>query len=1089
MLETISKQNISCCMHRVSFSKFPAFYKMTRRLFPLTTFLLIISSIQAQHNAEWMRYPAISPDGRNIVFSYHGDLYKIPAKGGEATVLHRHEAHDFMPVWSHNSKWIAFASNRYGNFDIFIIAATGGKAQRLTWHSADEYPYDFHDQDKAVLFGSARMDAPANRQFPSEALAELYQVSVSGGRPKQLLTLPAEDAKRSKDGKYIIFHDRKARENPWRKHQVSSVARELWLYNVAAETYKKLSSFGGENRSPVFASDHKHIYYLSEKSGSFNVWQASLTDTSFSKQVTFFKDNPVRFLSIANDNTLCFGYNGQVYLKFENKDPVQLTISITSDQKTDFTRSVPVTEVEEMAVAPSGNEVAFIFRGEVLVSGTEKKLIKRITKTSETEAGLSFAPDGKKLIYASERNNKWSIVQAEIVAGNEQLFSSASQIRETVLIANENENNQPSWSPDGQEIAYIVNRSSLCIYNIATEQVRTILSPGHFFSKRENDQHFEWSPDGKWLLVQFTEQGSGNEEVGVVSTSGKGHLMNLTQSGFTDQHPRWAMNGKMISWQSDRQGLHSYANSSTRENDVYGIFTDAAAWENFKINSTAPTIPQPARDTIKKMQPGEPFSNRNHLWDNKERLTTRSQMIADALVNKEGSVLYHLTKTLKNYDLWATDLRTRESKMLIPLDLKTGIMKWDKEQNIIFILGDNRIYRIDPVPLKRDTVNTKTEITIDPAKERQAMFDHVWRRTSETFYTDGMHGADWEALKRNYQSFLSGINNNYDFAELLNELLGELNTSHTGASFLSEQKDAAVTASLGAFYDQQYNGRGIKIKEIIAGGPLDYLSYDIKAGAIIEAIDGLKVESNRDMAEYLNAKQGKKILLTINDGANRKLLPVKPVSPAEEADLLYKRWVKRNEEETTRRSNGEIGYVHLYRMNDAAYRNVYEQALGLFAKCKAIIIDTRFNRGGDLAPELAMFLSGKRLRDNATDSFLFSSEPLFRWTKPSIVLANEANYSDGHCFVYDYQFLQLGRTVGMPVPGSCTWMTGESLQDNTLSYSVPTLGVKMLNGKYMENYQTEPDIRVMNEYGVVNKGRDQQLEAAIDLLMADVKKK
>ena len=1049
--------------------------------------LLIASSIQAQQNPEWMRYPAIAPDGKNIVFSYHGDLYKVSVKGGQATALLIHEAHDFMPVWSHNSKSIVFASNRYGNFDIFIIAATGGEARRLTWHSADEFPYDFNDQDNLVLFGSARMDDPANRQFPSEALPELYQVPAIGGRPKQLLTIPAEDAKWSKDGKYIIYHDRKARENPWRKHQVSSVARELWLYDVAAASYKKMSSFAGENRSPVFASNNKDIYYLSEKSGSFNIWQGSLIDTSFSKQITFFKDHPIRFLSIANDNTLCFGYNGQIYLQKKNQQPVKLKISITNDQKLNNKKTIPVTEIQEMAVAPSGNEVAFISRGEVFVSSTEGKHIKRISNTSETEAGLSFSPDGKKLVYASERGNRWKIVQAEIVAGNEQLFSSPSQIRETVLIANEKENNQPSCSPDGKEIAYIENRSSLRIYNIASQKARTILTHDQLFSKRENDQYFEWSPDGKWLLVQFTEQGSGSDEVGIISTSGNGQLSNLTQSGFTDQHPRWAMNGKMISWLSDRQGLHSYANSSTRENDIYAMFTDAGAWENFKLNRAEIKTPQPAQDTVKKKQADEFFLDGNIVRDRKERLTTRPGLLIDALVSKDGSTLYHLTKTIKNYDLWATNLRSRESILLMPLNLRSGIMQWDKEQNIIFLLADDKIFEIDPARSKRDTLNTYTEITVDPAKEREAMFEHVWRRTAETFYTNGMHGANWNALKQTYQLHLPGINNNYDFAEMLNELLGELNTSHTGAAFNNNRKDATVTASLGVFYDQQYKSNGMKIEEIITGGPLDYLSYDIKAGAIIEAIDGIVIEKDKDIAQYLNGKQGKKIILKINDGAESRELSVKPVSPAEEADLLYRRWVKRNEEETIRQSNGEIGYVHLYRMNDAAYRDVYEEALGRFAKCKAIIIDTRFNRGGDLAPELAMFLSGIKLRDNTSDSFLFSSEPLFRWTKPSIVLANEANYSDGHCFVYDYQYLHMGKFVGMPIPGSCTWMTGQSLQDNTLSYSVPTLGVKTMDGRYMENYQTEPDIKVINEYGIVGKGRDQQLEAAIKTLMDDLK--
>jgi C-terminal processing protease CtpA/Prc len=253
----------------------------------------------------------------------------------------------------------------------------------------------------------------------------------------------------------------------------------------------------------------------------------------------------------------------------------------------------------------------------------------------------------------------------------------------------------------------------------------------------------------------------------------------------------------------------------------------------------------------------------------------------------------------------------------------------------------------------------------------------------------------------------------------------------------------------------------------------------VKKGDIILGIDGATIAADQDIDQYLAGKAGKKILLRIKSGEQVKEMQVTAITYGEEADLLYERWVERNRLQTELQTDGEWGYVHLYRMNDGAYRNVYEEVLGKYHQCKGIIVDTRFNRGGDLAPELVTFLSGARTRMNGNDQFLTGIEPSFRWTKPSIVLAGEANYSDGHCFVYDYQYLHMGKLIGMPVPGSCTWMTGQSLLDPSLSFSVPTMGVKTNDGKYLENYQTEPDIRCMNEYGEVSKGRDQQLEEAI----------
>lgn len=202
--------------------------------------------------------------------------------------------------------------------------------------------------------------------------------------------------------------------------------------------------------------------------------------------------------------------------------------------------------------------------------------------------------------------------------------------------------------------------------------------------------------------------------------------------------------------------------------------------------------------------------------------------------------------------------------------------------------------------------------------------------------------------------------------------------------------------------------------------------------------------------------------------------------------MLYKRWVRRNQEEVDRLSNGQLGYVHVPGMNDGAYRTTYDDAMGKYATRKGLVVDTRNNGGGDLVADLAMFLSGKRFLEYTTDNRVVTYEPTFRWTKPSIALANESNYSDGHCFAFSYRDLQLGKLVGMPVPGTCTFAGWETLQDNSVRWGAPPLGVKSMSGKYLENLQTEPDIKLMNEYQQVGKGKDQQLERAVAELMKEL---
>ena len=254
--------------------------------------LFVTATAAAQTSPEWMRYPAISPDGKTIAFTYMGDIYRVPSAGGAAVPLTLSDAHDFMPVWSHDGRQIAFASDRFGNFDIFIMPAEGGEARRLTFHSAQEYPYAFTPDDKYILFGAARMDTAANRMFPTGSQPELYRVPVTGGRVEQILTTPAEDVKVSRNGQFILYQDKKGGENAWRKHHTSSITRDIWIYDTKTGTHRKLTTFAGEDRNPVFADNDQAFYYLSEESGTFNVQKMSLQGGK-PQIVTTFKKIPV----------------------------------------------------------------------------------------------------------------------------------------------------------------------------------------------------------------------------------------------------------------------------------------------------------------------------------------------------------------------------------------------------------------------------------------------------------------------------------------------------------------------------------------------------------------------------------------------------------------------------------------------------------------------------------------------------------------------------------------------------------------------------------------------------------------------------
>ena len=489
----------------------------------------------AQTNPLWLRYPAISPDGKTIVFSFKGDLYKVPASGGEAYPLTLHEAYDYMPVWSHDGKSIAFASDRYGNFDVYVMPSVGGEAKRLTYNSANDYPYDFTPDNQKVLFGTNRNDVYTSARFPQRgSFQKLYEVPVSGGRSVMFLSAGSEFARFNAKGDKIIFQDRKGYEDAYRKHHTSAVTRDIWIYDTKKDEYVQVSSFEGEDREPVWGSDDNTFYYLSEKEGgSQNIYKSTVGGQSSLQQLTKFRNNPVRFLSRADDGTLCFTYDGEIYTMKENGASQKVKININNDTRGNDEKILPVnTGITQTALSPNGKEIAFVVRGEVFVTSVEGGYTKRITNTAQQERTVRFSPDGRSLYYASERGDSWDVYRAYIERKEEPYFYASTVVKEEPVIATAADEFQPVVSPDGKEIAYLEERNVLKVYNIASKKSRTIVPKGVNFSYADGDQYYTWSPDGKWIAFNSAEGRWGASEVAMMKADGSGERKNLTQSGF-----------------------------------------------------------------------------------------------------------------------------------------------------------------------------------------------------------------------------------------------------------------------------------------------------------------------------------------------------------------------------------------------------------------------------------------------------------------------------------------------------------------------------------------------------------------------------
>lgn len=533
----------------------------------------------------WMRDVRISPDGKEILFCYKGDIYKVSAKGGEAVQLTTQESYESSPVWSPDGKQIAFASDRFGNTDVFVMPANGGSARRLTTNSASEIPSAFTPDGKFIVFSASIQDPASSALFPTSAMTELYKVPAEGGKTEQILGTPAEMVCFNAAGDKFLYQDRKGFEDEWRKHHTSSITRDVWMYDMASGKHTNLTKRAGEDRNPVLSSDGKEVFFLSERNkGSFNVYSFPLDNPEQVKALTSFSTHPVRFLSLGGDGTLCYTYNGEIYTQKQGGKPSKVNVSLTRDDQ-EIPATLSYTRGASEAVAsPDGKQVAFIVRGEVFVTSVEYGTTKQITHTPEAEEGLSFGADNRTLVYASERDGNWQLYKAEIERKEDLNFPNATLIKEEVLLPSKTvERMYPKFSPDGKEVAFIEDRIRLKVLNLETNKVRQI-TDGSTWYELSGGFNYAWSPDGKWFTLEFI----GNKhdpytDIALVSADGKGELVNLTNSGYTSSSPKWTMDGNAILFTTERYGMRNHASWGSLD-DVMMVFVNQDAYDKFRMS-------------------------------------------------------------------------------------------------------------------------------------------------------------------------------------------------------------------------------------------------------------------------------------------------------------------------------------------------------------------------------------------------------------------------------------------------------------------------------------------------------------------------
>ena len=1069
---------------------------------------LSIGSASADETSpKWIRQTALSPDGTEIAFTYRGDIFVVPVSGGRARQITSNTAYDRFPVWSPDGSRLAFASNRDGAFNVYITSREGGAAKRITYNnSRPQIPVAFLDNDRVVYDQNLR---PATEMgiFPYGTFTQLYIQSVNGGRPELYNPTAMKMPSIAPDGR-ILYTDIKGYEDEFRKHQVSPIARDIWLWTPGGKngTYRKLTDFGGEDRNPIWLPDGDGYLYTSELDGTFNVYRASINGGT-PTQLTHFTKHPVRYMSGDKAGNVAFSWNGALYYMPLGGEAREVNVQILADYNQNPVDYTTLTRgLTDGVISPNEKEMIFVARGEVYATSIEYDTTKRITNTPSQERIVTVSPDGRKIIYDAERNGKWNLYMAEIVRPGDKLFTYAAEIKETQLTDSDLPSQQPLFSPDGKKVAFLRDRTGIFVLDLDTKREYEVMNKKYQYSYQDGDQYFQWSPDSRWIVSNYIGIGGwNNTDVALINVEKPGEVIDLTESGYSDNGAKFVLGGKAIAFYSDRYGYRSHGSWGS-EGDIMLMFLSREAFDQYKQSKEERELAKEEeeatedKDGKKADDKKKKEAKKDKDADKKEAvkplkfdldgardyrtvsITRTTGRQGDFVVDSKGEKIYYIAMVDDATNLYSYDLIEKSTELLVP-GVGNGSLTLGKDDKTIYLVSGRGAKKIEGK--KATPINFKAKFQDNNPREREYIFDHVVKQVANKFYDPNLHGVDWQGYAENYRAMLPDITNNFDFAELLSELLGELNASHTGARY--GKGTDRPTASLGLFYDDTYKGEGVKVKEVMAQGPFDKAGTAVKPGAIILKINGETIAADKPIDYYLNGLSGERILVTVkSEGGKTTEEEVRAMNIAMESALLYDRWVKQRQELVKEWSNGRIGYVHIQGMDSESYRNIFIDVMGKYRNCDAIIVDTRFNGGGWLHNDVALLFSGKEYARFTPRGQYIGSEPFMQWSKPSVMLVSEGNYSDAYGTPWTYKTLKVGKLVGTPVAGTMTAVWWETQIDPTIVFGIPQVTVEDMQGNALENHLLEPDILVYNTPEENLTGQDSQLRAAVDELLRQV---
>jgi len=1023
----------------------------------------IISVVSAQTDFIFGRYPAPSPDGQTVIFSYQGDLWRVSVNGGLATRLTVHEAYEGYPLWSPDGKMIAFSSDRNGNDDIFIMPANGGQARQLTFFSNNDRVCDWTKDSRSIVFASRR-----NSEY--HRMPVLYQVPIEGGTPFELVRMHTYEGKISPDSGNLLFT-----RGQWgwkRKHYRGGSNSNIGCYSFQTDSCRMLTDYNGHDLFPFWSPDGATIYYVTDTDGTYNLWSMDTTGQN-RIQLTHHQDDGVRFPAISADGSFIVYEQGFDLWRLSLADLSvnKIEIKAPTDEKSNRIEwKVYSKEATEMAVSPDETQIAFVVHGEIFVMKNKEKTgtAARITHSAARESDLFWAPKGDSLVFVSDQNGNRDIFMAVSTDTAENLvktlFLNTLQLTDTP-----DDEFSPKFSPDGKKLAFLRKRGDLYILDVDTKNEKCLF-------KSWSEPEFSWSPDSKWIAYSRDDK-EFNNDVFIIPAEG-GEAINVSRHPDEDLLPVWSKDGRTLSFLSRRTGDNM---------DVWFIYLRQLDEEKTEEELEEE---QESKDKTEK-KPVNVEIDFQDIYKRLRRVTTGNSAESSLSVSPCGNIIAFVGKVKNKSDLWTIKRDGTELKQFTQNGANPSHVQWSSDGKTITYLSKGGIYTISYEDKEGKTRPIKAKMDVDLYAERAQKFNEAWRTLNDHFYDPDFHGVNWSAMADKYRPAAVHQSMIRDFNDVVSLMLGELNASHLGI-FQPPNKTAVQTGMLGLRYDSFYDGDGLCVKQVLADGPCDKETARIHTGDILLKIDGIPLSGNTNVNELLVHKVDTRVVLTVKpyNARREKTVIVRPIDYAAYTNLEYERWIQGKRRLVEKWSEGRIGYVHLRGMNMPSTER-FEMELYAVAHGKdGLIIDVRNNGGGWTTDYMLAMLSVKphayTIPRGGERGYPQSRLPLYMWSKPVVGMCNEWSFSNAEIFSHALKTLKRGKVVGSPTGGMVISTGGIILIDGS-RFRVPFRGWYTMNtGLNQENNGCIPDIIVKEQPTDAFRGIDRQLKKAVEVLLSDL---